>query len=193
MRREDEQRQVGDVAKATGLTVRALHHYEELGLLSPSRDASGRRRYSSADLQQLHRVVALRGFGLSLAEIAATLSGSGPDPRELVRRQLEQNAERLATERRLRQRLMTLLDVLDRHAESSTVEFIDVIEEMLTMENSYSPEQLEQMAKQRRDLLERLTPEQLEQMNQQRREFLERLSPDELAELQRRRPGFERP
>jgi MerR family transcriptional regulator, thiopeptide resistance regulator len=52
---------VGDLARATGLTVRTLHHYDRIGLLSPARDASGRRRYGPAETRRLHQIVALRG------------------------------------------------------------------------------------------------------------------------------------
>jgi len=72
---------VGDLARATGLTVRALHHYDRFGLLSPGRDAAGRRRYGPAETRRLHQIIALRGFGLPLAEIARLLEGEGPDPR----------------------------------------------------------------------------------------------------------------
>jgi MerR family regulatory protein len=43
---------VGDLARATGLTVRTLHHYDRLGLLSPVRDAGGRRRYGPAEARR---------------------------------------------------------------------------------------------------------------------------------------------
>ncbi|GAA2522214.1 hypothetical protein Ahu01nite_083750 [Winogradskya humida] len=69
---------VGELAAATGLTVRTLHHYDEIGLVRPSRrNAAGHRRYTAGDVRRLHRVVALRGFGFSLAEIAALLDGDG--------------------------------------------------------------------------------------------------------------------
>uniref|UniRef100_UPI0013D38749 MerR family DNA-binding transcriptional regulator n=1 Tax=Raoultella planticola TaxID=575 RepID=UPI0013D38749 len=46
---------VGELAKRAGLTVRTLHHYEELGLLNPSgRSDAGYRRYSEADVLRLH-------------------------------------------------------------------------------------------------------------------------------------------
>ena len=45
---------VGELADATGLTVRALHHYDEIGLLSPERSPSGNRLYSEEDLERLH-------------------------------------------------------------------------------------------------------------------------------------------
>ncbi|GAA0331438.1 MerR family transcriptional regulator [Actinoallomurus spadix] len=100
---------VGELARATGLTVRALHHYDRLGLLSPARDGAGRRCYGPAEVRRLHRILALRGFGLSLAEIQEVLDGAGTDLRTLLRRQLEQTEERIAAAQRLRGALLAVI------------------------------------------------------------------------------------
>jgi DNA-binding transcriptional MerR regulator len=53
---------IGELAAATGLTVRTLHHYDEIGLARPSlRTHAGHRRYTATDVRRLHRVLALRG------------------------------------------------------------------------------------------------------------------------------------
>lgn len=58
---------IGELAKRTGLTVRALHHYDAIGLLSPSaRSEAGYRLYNEADIARLHRILALRRFGWRL-------------------------------------------------------------------------------------------------------------------------------
>jgi len=63
---------IGELAGQTGLTVRTLRHYDELGLARPSRrTAAGHRRYAAEDVRRPHRIVALRGFGFALPEIAA--------------------------------------------------------------------------------------------------------------------------
>src|SRR5829696_7097424 len=68
----------GEVARATGLTVRTLHHYDEIGLLVPSRRSeAGYRLYSDGDVRRLYRIVALRGMGFPLGEIAAVLVREG--------------------------------------------------------------------------------------------------------------------
>ncbi|QJW83354.1 MerR family transcriptional regulator [Ramlibacter terrae] len=52
---------VGELARSTGLTVRTLHHYDEIGLLKPSgRSESGYRLYAEADVARLHAIRALR-------------------------------------------------------------------------------------------------------------------------------------
>ncbi len=65
---------VGAVARLTGVTVRALHHYDEIGLLKPrARTAAGYRQYSLADLERLHRILTYRELGFALPEIAELL------------------------------------------------------------------------------------------------------------------------
>jgi DNA-binding transcriptional MerR regulator len=137
---------VGELAKATGLTVRTLHHYDEIGLLVPSeRSGAGYRLYTDADVARLYRILALRGMGFSLEEIGATLLREGEDPRPAVRRHLERLDDQIRLARRLRTRLTRILDVLDHADEPSGDEFIEAIEVMTRMERYYTPEQLEQL------------------------------------------------
>jgi len=68
---------IQEFAKLAGVTVRALHHYDRLKLLSPAhRSERGYRLYCHEDLGRLERVLALRYLGLSLREIAALLNAS---------------------------------------------------------------------------------------------------------------------
>ena len=71
----DERRwKVGELAAVTGVTVRTLHHFDEIGLLRPAeRSAAGHRSYTTSDVQRLYRILALRQVGLSLSEIATSL------------------------------------------------------------------------------------------------------------------------
>ncbi|MFC9325217.1 MerR family transcriptional regulator [Kitasatospora sp. NPDC057015] len=81
---------VGQVARAAGVTVRTLHHYDEIGLLSPrGRTASGYRRYQDADLDRLQQVLFYRELGFPLEEIAAILDDGSVSPDEHLRRQHE--------------------------------------------------------------------------------------------------------
>ena len=69
---------VGELARRTGLTVRTLHHYDEIGLLNPTgRSDGGYRLYGEADVQRLHSIQALRHLGLALNDIAGVLGGEG--------------------------------------------------------------------------------------------------------------------
>lgn len=80
---------VGELAKRSGLTVRTLHHYDEIGLLKPSgRSDGGYRLYDRADVERLHAIQALRSLGLALDDIGNLLSGDGASLPTIVERQL---------------------------------------------------------------------------------------------------------
>jgi DNA-binding transcriptional MerR regulator len=69
---------VGSVARLAGVTVRTLHHYDEIGLLTPSgRSDAGYRRYADPDLERLQRILFFRelGFGLAYEKVAPGLAG----------------------------------------------------------------------------------------------------------------------
>ncbi len=95
---------VGDVAAATGVSVRTLHHYEEVGLLSPTRAASGHRAYTPVDVARLYRVTSLRSLGLPLAEIGPALDSHADGLVAALRRhlgRLDEEATRLGRLRSL--------------------------------------------------------------------------------------------
>ena len=144
---------VGDLAAATGLTVRTLHHYDSLGLVVPSRRTpAGHREYDDGDVRRLYRVVALRRLGFALGEIGALLDGGTYDAVDALRRQLAESDRRLAAERSVRDRLAALLDTLQRDEEPTTDDLLRAVEAMTMVERYYTPEQLETLA-QRRDAL----------------------------------------
>src|SRR3954447_25648661 len=141
---------VGALAEASGLTVRTLHHWDEIGLLRPAeRSAAGHRRYSAADVERLYRIVALRGLGLSLEAISTALED---DLRAAVTSHLARVDEQLAQVRDLRRRLRGILDAFDQLGEPSTDQIIETIEVMTMSERYYTPEQLEQLEARRNDL-----------------------------------------
>ena len=83
---------VSEVSKAAGVTVRTLHHYDEIGLLAPStRSAAGYRQYNGRDLERLQEILFYRELGFGLEEIAGQEDILGPG--KLLRRAIE--ADRL--------------------------------------------------------------------------------------------------
>lgn len=102
---------VGTLAKRTGLTVRALHHYDAIGLLSPSvRTEAGARLYGPEDLARLHRIQAMKLLGFGLADIQATLLRDNVDPLSLLR----SHARALAEKARRAHSLAQGFDILVR-------------------------------------------------------------------------------
>ncbi len=79
---------VGRVAEIAGVTVRTLHHYDEIGLLTPGdRSSAGYRRYDDADLERLQQILLYRELGFTLEEIAAILDDPDVEARAHLRRQ----------------------------------------------------------------------------------------------------------
>jgi DNA-binding transcriptional MerR regulator len=144
-------RRIGEVAAATGLTVRTLHHYDEIGLLRPSRRSdAGYRLYSDDDVARLYRIVAFRRLGLALDEIGGVLDGAGAaDPRALIRTQLARLEDEAAARERLRVRLVRLLRALEGADGAAADLFLEAIEGMTMAEKYYTPEQLAQLEERR--------------------------------------------
>lgn len=144
--------QIGALAKATGLTVRTLHHYDAIGLLVPEeRTYSGRRLYSEQNVRRLYRIVALRRLGLSLEEVATVLDRQ-TDLVRAVRRHLSRVEQGLEAQRRLRSTLARMLELLEQQREPTVEDFIQAIEETTMIEKYYTPEQQEQLARRREEL-----------------------------------------
>jgi DNA-binding transcriptional MerR regulator len=79
---------VGAVARLAGVSVRSLHHYDQIGLLTPGeRNAAGYRIYSLADLKRLQQILFYRALGFTLDDIGAILADPGQDARAHLRRQ----------------------------------------------------------------------------------------------------------
>jgi DNA-binding transcriptional MerR regulator len=79
---------VGEVARLSGVTVRTLHHYDEIGLLSASaRTDAGYRRYGDTDLDRLQQILFYRELGFGLDEIRTVLEDGGTNRIGHLRRQ----------------------------------------------------------------------------------------------------------
>ncbi len=134
---------IGELAKRIGLTIRALHHYEEIGLVQPSsRTASGYRLYNKDDVARLHRVQALRGLGLSLAETREMLNGEGADLRQLIRQQMCAIDRQIADATDLRERLATLEEKLSSEKEPELDEWLTTLRLMATQRQYFSAEEI---------------------------------------------------
>jgi DNA-binding transcriptional MerR regulator len=97
---------VGAAAELVGVTVRTLHHWDEIGLASPSvRTTAGYRQYTDADLQRLHRIVAYREAGLGLDAVREVLDDQTAEIGATLREQRAQLAERIQDLQQLDERL----------------------------------------------------------------------------------------
>ncbi|WP_223230887.1 MerR family transcriptional regulator [Microbacterium jejuense] len=113
--RIDDGLTVGAVAELLGVTVRTLHHWDEIGLASPSeRTPAGYRIYTDADLGRLERIVAYRDAGLGLDAVREVLDDATTDIGTTLRAQRAQLADRIEELRRLDEQLERLTDAHER-------------------------------------------------------------------------------
>jgi DNA-binding transcriptional MerR regulator len=156
-----DQWSIGELANACGVTVRTLHHYDEIGLLSAGqRTASGHRRYTEEDVRRLYRIRALQMLGLPLAEIGAALATPADDMaslRALLERQLRHVSRHAEQVQSVQNRLRDLLSRLDISrtegaAMPATEQFMSTLEMMTVLENHFTPEQRQELAHRRAEL-----------------------------------------
>jgi DNA-binding transcriptional MerR regulator len=133
---------VGELARRTGLTIRALHHYDAIGLLKPSlHTEAGYRLYTADDVARLQQVLSLRQLGFSLEEVRDCLDRPGFSPLEVIGLHVARLREQIELQRKLCERLEALAVHLRTAGEVSADEFLRTIEEMTMIENYFTPEQ----------------------------------------------------
>jgi MerR family transcriptional regulator, copper efflux regulator len=115
--------QVGDIARASGKTVRAIHHYEDVGLLQPHTRSKGRYRlYDETALTRVRWIGKMHDLGLSLSQIqdmirawetAPSAPGAMSHMRAIYRRKLDETRAQMATLHQLERELLASLEYLD--------------------------------------------------------------------------------
>ena len=85
---------VHQLAELSGVTVRTLHHYEDVGLIHPLRRDNGYREYGPKDVERLQQVLVFRACGMRLDEVRALLDSSRFDPQEALEGHLATLEER---------------------------------------------------------------------------------------------------
>src|SRR5580765_504749 len=143
---------IGELSRRTGVTIRTLHYYDEIGLLSPSlHSAAGHRIYGVREITRLQQIRSLQQLGLGLKEIQTMLASKSHSPLRVVERHLAQAKERIAEQQKLCDRLESLAQSM-RTRTVSVDQLIETIEVMNMFEKYYTKEQLEEL-RQRADAL----------------------------------------
>jgi MerR family transcriptional regulator, thiopeptide resistance regulator len=134
---------IGKVAEFSGVTIRTLHHYDEVGLLSPGgRSAAGYRIYEDSDLERLQRILFYRELGFTLDDISTIVDDPQTDALGHLRRQ-----RRLLTGRI--DRLRSMVDAIDYEMEARTMNIKLTPEERLEVFGEFRPEDYAEEAEQR--------------------------------------------
>lgn len=128
---------VGALAKAAGLTVRALHYYDHIGLLMPSqRTPAGHRLYDAGDVARLYRISLLRRLGFPLDQIASVLEDPQWQLATAVGRHLSDTQRRAAIAARLCTRLAGMAAELARQDNPSAEQLFTTLEEMTMLDGA---------------------------------------------------------
>ena len=126
---------VGSVARMAGITVRTLHHYDEIGLLSPGdRSHAGYRRYDDADIERLQRILFFRELGFGLDEIRTVMTDGGADASAHLARQHAMLLDRIA-------RLKRMAAAVEKAMEARTMGINLTPEERLEVFGDFDPDQ----------------------------------------------------
>jgi len=138
----DGNRTVGEVAAMAGVTVRALHHYDRIGLLSPSgRSSAGYRLYAPDDLDRLHQVLLYRELGFSLEDVADLLADDA-DPEAHLRRQHRLLRDRL-------ERTQQMVAAVEKEMEARAMGMSLTPEEKFEVFGDFDPDQYEEEVQER--------------------------------------------
>ncbi|WP_232696527.1 MerR family transcriptional regulator [Brevibacillus daliensis] len=140
---------VGELAKQTGLTVRTLHHYDQISLFSSSEVSdSGHRIYNEADVAKLQQILSLKQLGFTLEEIKETIENPNFNPIEIIKVQLESVKKQIEVQEQLYSRLEGMYELLATQQEVQPEQFIKLIEVINLSEKYFTQEQIEKMKKQ---------------------------------------------
>jgi len=125
---------VGAVARLAGVTVRTLHHYDEIGLLQASgRSDAGYRRYADADLDRLQRILFYRELGFGLDQIKDVMTDRGADANGHLRRQHAMLLDRIG-------RLNRMVTAVEKAMEARTMGISLTPEERLEVFGDFNPD-----------------------------------------------------
>lgn len=134
---------VGELAKRSGLTVRALHHYDSIGLLHPSgRSESGYRLYSRDDVARLHGIQTLRRMGLSLGDVAHLLDGGAVALPAILAQQIGALDQEIVQAQALRERLTVMQLILASGGQPEIDDWLASLSMMSTFEQYFSAGEL---------------------------------------------------
>ncbi len=144
---------VGQLSKRSGVSVRTLHYYHELGLLTPSlHSPGGHRLYSRKDVERLQQIRSLQELGMSLSEVRTCLDEAQFSPLETVEKHVKQLEEQLALSSRLHERLIGIQSSLKSRSAPNGNALLETLEAMNAMESYFTDAQLESLRQRREQL-----------------------------------------
>lgn len=134
---------IGELAKQTNLSIRSLRHYDEIGLLRPSRRTdSGHRLYGEEDVQRLQKVLSFKQVGFSLEEISSALGDPAISVLDAIEKHAESVEEEIEKQKKVLKRLQMTSGLL-RVKEKVDVQLIfETIREIVLLQDYLSEEEM---------------------------------------------------
>ena len=118
---------VGEVSTLLGVSVRALHHWDETGLVHPSRrSAAGYRLYCEADIKRIQQVLVYRQTGMNLADIKMVLDEPETDAMTHLRRQRELVQGQISHLQQMLSSIDMVMDIQQSGARISVAEMAEI-------------------------------------------------------------------
>lgn len=132
---------VGELAKLTGLTIRTLRYYDQIGLFSPSgRTEAGYRLYTDHDLTRLQQIMSLKELGLSLEQIKSVLAGSAISLYDIVSMQAERLRKNIRNQQKLLQELEHIVSLMQANKPLTVEDFTRLMQVMRMNHGTYFDE-----------------------------------------------------
>lgn len=145
----------------TGITVRTLHHYDEIGLLSPSNHTeSGHRLYTHTEVVRLQHIVSLRHLGFSLEQVQEALSQPAFSPLKIIPSLRAELRQRRIECEELDERLERIEQMMPAGKDVSTGDLIEIIERITMFEKYLTKEQIAKID----EIQKQLGPQRIEEM-----------------------------
>jgi len=137
---------VGQLAKQTHLSVRTLHHYDEIGLLSPSvRTPAGHRLYNTKDIAVLYRIQALKQLGLSLQQVAQLIQENTQSLPDIITQQIVNLNHEIEQAEQLKTKLLKLQQYFRQGDEPTTSHWLDTLILMNSYEKYFTADEIFQL------------------------------------------------
>jgi MerR family transcriptional regulator, thiopeptide resistance regulator len=154
---------IGELARRTGLTVRALRHYDDIALLVPSeRSSGGYRLYGRKDVARLYRIQALRRLDLPLADIQQLLDDDAGGLSEVVARQVAQLDREILQASALRTHLLAVKGQLQASQEPGIDDWLLALESMVAGTKYFSEDEQRTLKTRRGGATDAMAPERAE-------------------------------
>jgi DNA-binding transcriptional MerR regulator len=160
---ENRSWKIGEIASRTGLTVRSLHHYDQIGLFSPSRVTdSGHRQYTDADVVRLHQIISLKQLGFALEEIKVMINNPDYHLTDMLKMHLSRIKDQMSKLEELHVRLQHIFELLDSGQTVSSERFMMAMQLMRIIQSPhFKPGQAEEI----KNLFKSLGEDELEKSN----------------------------